>query len=88
MGKDGTFKESKLEEAIKSVVQDCRESADARMSEEMKRDSDKCRAYVFFFSELYNAPQECALTILALSAPLERQTLLMLLARHFFILTM
>ncbi|MCJ1418783.1 hypothetical protein MMC32_005134 [Xylographa parallela] len=45
-GKDGTFKASKLEEAIKNVVQDSLKNMDARMYEEKERASDRCRAFV------------------------------------------
>ena len=47
-GKDGTFKASKLEEAIKVVVKDKlgREHVNARMYEKGEEGSDRCRAYV------------------------------------------
>ncbi|MCJ1378166.1 hypothetical protein MMC17_001262 [Xylographa soralifera] len=44
--KDGTFKASKLEEAIKNVVQESLKNMDAMLYEEKERDSDKCRAFV------------------------------------------
>ena len=51
-GKDGTFKASKLQEAIQVVVKEKLggERTNARMYEEGEGESDKCRAYVSLYT--------------------------------------